>query len=276
MVVVDDGSTDGSRELIESYGDRVTALELPESRGQLAAINAGFAACRGAFVFLLDSDDVFLAGKVADVMDVFARHPEAGACFHRRDLLASDGITPGPAFGLSGLTDCREEVRAGRPPFIATTLSALCFRRQALEALLPAPETPAQSLGDHFLKWATLATTPVVLEPQALTLQRIHGRNRYTRNRHWRETADKQSLNALWVRRRLPGGIPLSRRLIVEASAQHLRHGESPRRSWAIQEYFAEVGRVRSASLLARSAAAVVRGGLRSLAARPEPATVPG
>jgi glycosyltransferase involved in cell wall biosynthesis len=57
IVVVNDGSTDDSREVLARYGDRVRVIEQANA-GSIAAYNAGFAASRGDIVVLLDADDV--------------------------------------------------------------------------------------------------------------------------------------------------------------------------------------------------------------------------
>jgi len=57
VIVVDDGSTDHSRAVIESFGSRISAI-LQENAGQLAACNQGFSRSRGDIVIFLDSDDV--------------------------------------------------------------------------------------------------------------------------------------------------------------------------------------------------------------------------
>src|SRR5689334_397670 len=57
VIVVDDGSTDESREVIERYRERVTIIHQANG-GQIAACNAGFARVRGDAVIFLDSDDV--------------------------------------------------------------------------------------------------------------------------------------------------------------------------------------------------------------------------
>lgn len=69
VIVVDDGSTDGSREIISQFGDRIRAIFQPNS-GQRIANNAGFDATRGDVVIFLDADDVLdprFAEKVASV-----------------------------------------------------------------------------------------------------------------------------------------------------------------------------------------------------------------
>ena len=56
VIVVDDGSTDSSWSIIESYGSRITALRSP-NLGQGSAYNLGFERCSGQWVLFLDSDD---------------------------------------------------------------------------------------------------------------------------------------------------------------------------------------------------------------------------
>ena len=70
VVVVDDGSTDDSREVIESYGARILPV-FKSNGGQGSAINAGFAASRGEIVMFLDADDEFLTDAVDEVIKVW-------------------------------------------------------------------------------------------------------------------------------------------------------------------------------------------------------------
>ena len=66
VIVVDDGSTDNSREVISKYGSRVISV-LKANGGQGSAFNAGFAASKGDLIFFLDSDDFFYPEKVASI-----------------------------------------------------------------------------------------------------------------------------------------------------------------------------------------------------------------
>lgn len=80
ILVVDDGSTDRTRERLRHFGPRVRVLVHHENRGVSAARNTGIRASRGAFIALLDSDDYWLPGKLSAQMDFFRSHAEAVAC----------------------------------------------------------------------------------------------------------------------------------------------------------------------------------------------------
>lgn len=77
VLVVDDGSTDGTAETIVGIDDpRVRCLRLPTNRGVCAARNEGIREARATLVAFLDSDDHFLPHKVGYVVRFFAEHPD--------------------------------------------------------------------------------------------------------------------------------------------------------------------------------------------------------
>ena len=76
LVVVDDGSTDGSAEAVEGFSDpRVRLVRLEKNGGSNAARNAGIAAAKGDILCFLDSDDLFLPGKLDHVAARFEAEP---------------------------------------------------------------------------------------------------------------------------------------------------------------------------------------------------------
>ena len=80
VIVVDDASSDGTAErLRESFGPRIHLLRLAEQRGPGAARNAGALLACGELVAFLDSDDVWLPGKLEAERRIFAEFPEANA-----------------------------------------------------------------------------------------------------------------------------------------------------------------------------------------------------
>src|SRR5215207_9122886 len=70
VVVVDDGSTDHSREVIAGYGDRVVPVS-KENGGQASAFNAALPVTRGEVVLFLDADDQLLPTAVAAAVPPF-------------------------------------------------------------------------------------------------------------------------------------------------------------------------------------------------------------
>lgn len=183
VVVADDGSTDRSRELLASYGNRVSTV-FKENGGQASALNAAFAASKGEVVALLDADDWFEPGKIGRVVAELRDHPEAGWLAHSLTPVAE--VTPehrsrGRVWKTGGSGDYTAAVRMGRTkllPHLPAT-SGLVFRRKLLERIMPIPEELGIT-ADNYLKLAALLTSPVRILDQPLACQRIHGANRYT------------------------------------------------------------------------------------------------
>lgn len=87
IIVVDDGSTDASRTVLEKYA--VRAL-YQDNAGQAAAIDAGVAAASGDIICLLDADDVWLPNKIERVVAAFAHGADIKWVRHRLQLVTAD------------------------------------------------------------------------------------------------------------------------------------------------------------------------------------------
>ena len=81
VIVVDDGSTDNSREIIAGYGNKVIPI-IKENGGQASTFNAGFDKSKGDIICFLDADDLFLSNKIEKIVSIFNKYSDINWCFH--------------------------------------------------------------------------------------------------------------------------------------------------------------------------------------------------
>jgi glycosyltransferase involved in cell wall biosynthesis len=92
-VVIDGGSTDGTRAILERHRDRIATLVSEPDRGIYDAMNKGIAAATGEFVIFLNADDLFAGPEtVAQAMAEIAANPD-GDIYYGSILVRGDGFT---------------------------------------------------------------------------------------------------------------------------------------------------------------------------------------
>jgi glycosyltransferase involved in cell wall biosynthesis len=90
-IVVDPGSTDGSREIIERYRDRITTVVLEPDRGAADGLNKGFARATGQLFGFLNSDDILLPGALSAAAKFLIANPRIDMVSGKCEVIDAEG-----------------------------------------------------------------------------------------------------------------------------------------------------------------------------------------
>jgi glycosyltransferase involved in cell wall biosynthesis len=178
VIVVDDGSTDESRSVIDAYNGHVAAV-FKENGGQGSAFNAGFAASRGEVVLFLDSDDVLLPTAVEVALQALALDGVVKAQWPLSEI-DERGLATGrlvPPDGLRGGFLLPDLIEEGLTEYDWPPTSGNAWARPLLDRLLPVPEVEYRTCPDIYLGALARLYGRIepIAEPQAL--YRVHGQN---------------------------------------------------------------------------------------------------
>jgi hypothetical protein len=184
VIVVDDGSTDGSATVIRSYGDRIEAVFKPNG-GQASAMNAGMAHVGGDAVIFLDADDVLEPDAAERVARAFAADPGLARVHYRLRVMDAAGRATGEVKPPPRLPLARGDLVDAtlRTPFDAAWLptSGNAFSVGALRRVLPIPEGDYRLCADWYLVHVSTLLGPVGAIDRALGRYRMHGANSHSR-----------------------------------------------------------------------------------------------
>jgi glycosyltransferase involved in cell wall biosynthesis len=174
IVVVDDGSTDETAQVVAQFSDRVTYLQIPHSGLSAVARNVGIAHAQGEFVAFLDSDDLWLPTKLAVQVAAMKRNPQAG-------LVCTNAIqfSESPQ-GAERVFWCNDLPSSGKifhrlyqGNFIVT--STVLVRRECFEIVGKFNEDLSLRTGQDYELWLRLAAHhDVICIPEVLARYRVH------------------------------------------------------------------------------------------------------
>jgi glycosyltransferase involved in cell wall biosynthesis len=172
VIVVDDGSTDGTAGVVGGYGDRVRLIG-QENRGCPGAFDTGFREAKGDYVALCPADDVWEPRKLEWQRDALARYPEVDVVFggaERFGLASGDHLRP----RSTGLLDTRAFAHEMYPENLIADPSAVLRRSLYLDLGGYQP-----LVGEDYEFWmrALTAGATFYFEPRLVVRLREHGGN---------------------------------------------------------------------------------------------------
>lgn len=182
VILVDNGSTDGSQAYVRQNFPEVRLIELSENRGFTGACNAGYAASRGDYVCLLNNDTEAESNWLQAIADAFEQNPQVGVIaskillFDRRDHFH----TAGDYYRVDGIPGNRGIWQADsgqydrQEPVFSACGGAAAYRRTMLQEIGFLDDRFFFSCEDIDMAWrAQLAGWDVLYVPQAVVYHKL-------------------------------------------------------------------------------------------------------
>jgi len=179
ILVVDDGSSDRTRSIVEKFVPRVRLLRKTNG-GQASAFNAAIPEAKGQVIAFLDGDDWWAPGKLTAVTNVLEREPAVGLVGHGLTLVDLDGRqrTETPREQYRFRIESQENAKKFRLSrgFLGT--SRMTYRREVLRRIGQVPEVLKFEADEYLFTLGGIASEILIL-PEALTYYRLHDKNLY-------------------------------------------------------------------------------------------------
>jgi glycosyltransferase involved in cell wall biosynthesis len=155
VIVVDDGSLDGTRNILSAFRDQRLRVLRQENSGVSAARNAGLALARAPYIFFLDADDVLLPDALERMVDVLDKNPQRVACFAHHIRITEDGFELSRRADLPWKMFPADDTLRHLVTKNFIVCGAICIRTDAARAVLGF--NPTLKWGEDWEFWCRLA-----------------------------------------------------------------------------------------------------------------------
>jgi glycosyltransferase involved in cell wall biosynthesis len=195
VIVVDDGSTDDSRQVITRYGNQILPI-FKRNEGQASAFNCGFSNSQGKILIFLDADDRLQPEIVENVVKAFRTNPSAARVHYRLAVIDSSGNLQGtfvpPAYLPLATGNLQQKPSALVNGTNWSPTSGNAFAAWSLRQILPMPVPEFRTCADYYLLRANALCGPMIAFDEVGAYYRFHGNNNYLAARLDVETIREQ------------------------------------------------------------------------------------
>lgn len=238
IIVVDDGSTDNTCEVVRQFAGAARLYCLDHSGLPAVPRNYGISKSSGEYIAFLDGDDIWAPGKLDKQLAALESDPALGLVSTSLQLIDGDGSPVGDNPELRRVRERAQLLH--RDPLLAllqgnvVNTSSAVVRREVLAAAGMFPASPALSYAEDYALWIRVACLAgMIVLPEQLLFYRVHDSNNSRTKTDQRRTEFVRSM-AGYVRpsllASLDGATPAARRqiasLFANAGALCLRNGE--------------------------------------------------
>lgn len=238
VIVVDDGSTDNSKDIINGFGSKIVPV-FKKNGGQASALNAGFNASKGQIICLLDADDLYIPERIQYIVDIFQADLEIDWVFtesapvETEELLAEklpsvyQKIWDAPDESTLTKIDFRHNIENGEIPGFTPSTSNLCFSRKILEKIFPLPEIKGVSgmaITDLYMKSLAAGLGKGYKTTKELGIYRFHDNyyNSLDVDKKRRMFGEIYTTTGYWMKKRFTGFEKVSKKFVSKGFATYL------------------------------------------------------
>ncbi len=180
VLVVDDCSTDGSQDIIASYGDRIIPVLRKSNGKQAAALNSGFEKSNGEIVLFLDADDYLLPNAVESIVAAF--QPGIGKVHFRLQVVDGEDHLLGysiPSVGMSLATGEVWRKLLQTSSYVSSPMSGNAYRRETLTPVFPIPDAYKTTADDYLMISTPFYAGKLAGVDEAIGAYRVHDNNQW-------------------------------------------------------------------------------------------------
>jgi glycosyltransferase involved in cell wall biosynthesis len=167
LLLIDDGSSDGSAKIAEECTDPRLRLEFNDrNRGLPATLNRGLGLASGQYIARMDADDICLPHRLEEQVRFMDLHPQIGICGTAMRILGSDEVSLCPLE--------HEEIRCALLFYTALAHPTVMLRRDVFECLHLQYDVTARHAEDYDLWVRAVEVTEIANLPDVLLEWRVH------------------------------------------------------------------------------------------------------
>jgi len=191
IIIVDDGSTDNSKEIIEKYAKKDKRIKpvLKKNGGQASAFNEGFKHCKGEIICFLDADDLFEKNKLKEISKIYKKGYEY--IINNYKFLGNKNLKKNykPLFPYGGYNLFLVYYLT---KFTGSSTSNISISKKLANKIFPIKyEDFFRIRADDVIVFASSIATKMFFINKILTVYRIHGNNLFACSKNLETPSDK-------------------------------------------------------------------------------------